>query len=293
MASLPKRVVTLPFRIIRYYCRYGVRGDQPSLVFRTIKVYLLVLAYEVKHKIAKHSTPLQLKANAEKYHAMGYLNFSLSKEGADLLNNIAVRFQKLVLYPENIGSLKRVIIPGQGSNPGEPGKYFVLLDNSISRIPEIRLFIRLHLHDQITALLGADWKIGAVSCNRRKPLDKEKRKDETYNNYWHCDHAGVNQGPQRTSLKVIMNLNEHDGNCAYRTFSLEDSAKTHKYLPENMKMRYESDMALPEQLKKTVPEISVGPLGTGMYTNVSECFHRGGEPLPGTWRDSLHIEVGK
>ena len=295
LTALPYRLARYPVRMANLWWHYGIRAGQPFLFVRAIKVYWFVSRHKLVRNFKEPSITLQRREDGQKYHKMGYLKLTPPRKGIKLLESISIYFQKLISSPYNrdvkLKSWRRIRIenPEVGSNPGEPGKYFVLLDKPMYRIPEIQLFIRLYLHDELVNLLGTEYVLKSVICSRRKPLDEEKRQSETYNNYWHCDRPGMARQPHRTILTVIVHLNAHDASCAYRMFNLEDSVAAHEYLPEKKCLRYKSDAVLPEQLKKVDPVLNTGPLGSCIFANVTDCFHRGGEPLPGTWRDSMHL----
>lgn len=127
---------------------------------------------------------------------------------------------------------------------------------------------------------GRQWKIGAPSCWRLKPLHIRPTKDNTSDGarFWHLDNI------RDDYLKLFINLMDIENN--HGPFAAISAAESKKIIKEN-KSDNRYDLKDQEFGSKVIK--ATGSIGTSTFCTTSRCLHRGGFQAPGYHRDMLQI----
>jgi hypothetical protein len=152
-----------------------------------------------------------------------------------------------------------------------------------SNVPELRQLLTPEIEALVAAFFGGPPKV-IMACARRTehiPPDIAREYD-IYSNSWHCD----NEPSDRLKMFVALNDITVDSGPLH----LLSRPRTRQILRSGFKNR--DDYGIPvEQVEDAKHLVRfAGPVGSVIFTNVTQCLHRAGVPAPGHHRDIAEFQ---
>ncbi|WIW44396.1 hypothetical protein ML401_23160 [Bradyrhizobium sp. 62B] len=150
-------------------------------------------------------------------------------------------------------------------------------------VPELRQLITAEVKTLVESYFGGEPKI-IMSCARRTEHVPPAiaREYDIYSNSWHCDNEPSDR------LKMFVALN--DITDVSGPLHLLSRKRTRQLLREGFKNRDDTGIPL-EKIEDPAYLVKfTGPVGSVMFTNVTQCLHRAGVPASGQFRDIAEFQ---
>jgi hypothetical protein len=150
-------------------------------------------------------------------------------------------------------------------------------------VPELLYVLTTEVEKLISSFFGGP-PAAVIACARRTehiPRDIAREYD-IYSNSWHCD----NEPSERMKMFVALSAIDDESGPLH----LLSRPRTRQILRRGFKTR--DDYGIPiEQIEDPKHLVKfVGPVGSVIFTNVTQCLHRAGVPAFGRYRDIAEFQ---